>query len=146
MAALTASNKKPPDEPTAAEFGIGSDADVVLVRQAARALAIKAALSIVDQTKFVTATSELARNTLVHGGGGSAVLEIVEGNGRRGVRAVFADSGPGIADLELALSGGYSTKNGLGLGLSGSRRLVDAFDIDTRAGNGTRVTVIKWGR
>ena len=146
MAALTASTNKSSDERAGAEFAIASDADVVRVRQAARALAIKVALSIVDQTKFVTAASELARNTLVHGGGGSAVLEILEADGRRGVRAVFADSGPGIADLDVALAGGYSSKNGLGLGLSGSRRLVDAFEIETQVGNGTRVTVIKWGR
>ena len=128
------------------EFGIASDADVVRVRQAVRTLAIKVGLSIVDQTKMVTAASELARNTLIHGGGGTAQLEMVEENGRRGVRAIFADSGPGIPDVELAMSGGYTTAGGMGLGLSGSRRLVDAFELDTGVGRGTRVTVAKWKR
>ena len=125
---------------------IVSDADVVRVRQAVRALAIKATLSIVDQTKIVTAASELARNTLVHGGGGKAEIELVTENGRTGLRARFIDDGPGIADVDSALAGGFSTGKGLGLGLSGSRRLVDAFDLDTAAGRGTRVTVTKWKR
>jgi serine/threonine-protein kinase RsbT len=124
---------------------IVSDADVVRVRQAVRTLALKAALSIVDQTKIVTAASELARNTLIHGGGGSAQLELVRERERAGVRATFIDSGPGIADVERAMAGGNSTAGGLGLGLSGSRRLVDSFDLKTAAG-GTRVTVIKWKR
>jgi serine/threonine-protein kinase RsbT len=124
---------------------IVSDADVVRVRQAVRVLALQAALSIVDQTKIVTAASELARNTLIHGGGGFARLELVHENGRAGVRAAFIDSGPGIANVERAMAGGASTAGGLGLGLSGSRRLVDVFDLDTAAG-GTRVTVTKWKR
>jgi serine/threonine-protein kinase RsbT len=124
---------------------IVSDADVVRVRQAVRVLALKAALSIVDQTKIVTAASELARNTLVHGGGGFVRLELVHERGRAGVRATFTDSGPGIANIEQAMSGGVSTAGGLGLGLSGSRRLVDVFDLETAAG-GTRVTVTKWKR
>jgi serine/threonine-protein kinase RsbT len=124
---------------------IVSDADVVRVRQAVRALALKAVLSIVDQTKIVTAASELARNTLIHGGGGFAQLELVYERGRAGVRATFVDSGPGIANIERAMAGGASTAGGLGLGLSGSRRLVDVFDLDTAPG-GTRVTVTKWKR
>jgi serine/threonine-protein kinase RsbT len=124
---------------------IVSDADVVRVRQAVRVFALKAALSIVDQTKIVTAASELARNTLVHGGGGFAQLELVHERGRAGVRATFTDFGPGIANVERAMSGGVSTAGGLGLGLSGSRRLVDVFDLETAAG-GTRVTVTKWKR
>ncbi len=135
-----------PADAQAAEFEIQSDADVVKVRQAARQLAQKAALSIVDQTKIVTAVSELARNTLIHGGGGTAQVEIVKNEKRVGVRAVFMDEGPGIADTTRALSGGFSTGGGLGLGLSGSRRLVDAFDLDTAPGRGTRVTVTKWAR
>lgn len=136
----------PANEPAAERIDIGSDADVVRVRQTVRTLALKASLSIVDQTKIVTAASELARNTLVHGGGGHAELELVRENGRTGVRAVFADEGPGIADITRAMSGGFSTGGGLGLGLSGSRRLVDGFDLDTAAGRGTRVTVVKWTR
>jgi serine/threonine-protein kinase RsbT len=125
---------------------IGNAGDVVRVRQAARALALQAQLSIIDQTKVVTAASELARNTLIHGGGGSAELDIVTENGRTGVRAVFSDSGPGIPDVPRVLAGGYTTANGLGLGLSGSRRLVDAFELETAVGRGTTVTVTKWRR
>jgi serine/threonine-protein kinase RsbT len=127
-------------------FNIVSDADVVRVRQAVRLLAQKAALSIVDQTKIVTAASELARNTLVHGGGGRAHVQLIREDARRGVRIALSDEGPGIADISRAMSGGFSTGNGLGLGLSGSRRLVDAFELDTAPGNGTRVTVTKWAR
>jgi serine/threonine-protein kinase RsbT len=125
---------------------IQSDADVVRVRQIVRGLTQRASLSLVDQTKVVTAASELARNTLIHGGGGSAELTLLQENGRKGVRAVFSDQGPGIADVERALRGGFSTGGGLGLGLSGSKRLVDAFDLDTRADRGTRVTITKWAR
>ena len=128
------------------QFVICSDGDVVRVRQAVRALAVKAALSIVDQTKIVTAASELARNTLIHGGGGNAEIELINENGRVGLWARFSDDGPGIADTERALAGGNSTGRGLGLGLSGSRRLVDHFDLDTEVGRGTRVTVTKWKR
>jgi serine/threonine-protein kinase RsbT len=128
------------------QFNIASDADVVRVRQAVRSLALQAALSIVDQTKLVTAASELARNTLIHGGGGNAQVELVREGQRVGVRATFSDSGPGIPDVDLAMSGGYTTAGGMGLGLSGSRRLVDAFDLDTQPGRGTRVTVTKWKR
>lgn len=127
-------------------FQIRTDADVVRVRQAARILAQDAKLSIVDQTKLVTAVSELARNTLVHGGGGTAEIGLVQEGPRNGVRAAFADEGPGIADVERALAGGNSTGGGLGLGLSGSRRLVDGFNLDTGAERGTRVTVVKWKR
>ena len=128
------------------EIEIREDADVVRVRQMVRSLALKVALSIVDQTKLVTAASELARNTLIHGGGGSARLEVVAENGRSGVKATFSDTGPGIRDVPLVLAGGFTTANGLGLGLSGSRRLVDAFDLKTEVGAGTCVTVIKWKR
>jgi len=103
-------------------------------------------LSLVDQTKLVTAASELARNTLVYGGGGSAEVDRVDNGRRQGIRIVFADRGPGIADLDLALTDGYTTGNGLGLGLSGARRLVDEFAIDTAVGRGTTVTVTKWCR
>ena len=125
---------------------IGSDQDVVRVRQVVRQAAVAAKLPLVDQTKLVTAASELARNTLVHGGGGYASVEQVHNGRRAGVRVSFVDEGPGIADLDLALTDGYTTGSGLGLGLSGSRRLCDEFNIDTAAGHGTRVTVIKWSR
>lgn len=128
------------------EVRIESDGDVVRVRQAARSVALAAKLSLVDQTKVVTAASELARNTLVHGGGGTATVEVVEDGSRRGVRAVFSDDGPGIADLDLAITDGWTSGGGLGLGLSGTRRLVDLFDIRSAPGQGTTVTVTKWGR
>jgi serine/threonine-protein kinase RsbT len=125
---------------------ITADQDVVRVRQAMRSAAVSAALSLVDQTKAVTAASELARNTLVYGGGGTATLEQVSDGRTRGVRVTFADDGPGIADVDLALTDGYTTGNGLGLGLSGARRLVDEFTLDSARGTGTRVTIVKWRR
>jgi serine/threonine-protein kinase RsbT len=137
-------------EPAAAaapqRLDIADDKDVVRVRQAVRVAAVAAKLPLVDQTKLVTAASELARNTLVHGGGGYATVAAVHNGRRAGVRAEFVDSGPGIADLGLAFTDGYTTGSGLGLGLSGSRRLVDEFEIDTSPGAGTRVSVTKWAR
>ena len=128
------------------ERPIRADGDVVVVRQTVRALAVRAKLSLVDQTKIVTASSELARNTLVYGGGGTAILEIVEDVGRRGVRATFTDAGPGIPDVDLALTDGWTSGSGLGLGLSGTRRLVDGFTLETAVGEGTTISVIKWAR
>ena len=128
------------------ELPITTGDDVVRVRQAVRARATAARLSLVDQTKLITAASELARNTLVHGGSGMARVETVQREGRRGVKAVFTDSGPGIPDVEKALTDGYTTGSGLGLGLGGSRRLVDEFVLETAVGRGTTVTVIKWMR
>ncbi|TNH23810.1 anti-sigma regulatory factor [Micromonospora orduensis] len=125
---------------------IRSDEDVVRVRQLVRSVAVAVKLSLVDQTKVVTAASELARNTLVYGGGGSVEVVIVDNGRRKGVQIVFADSGPGIPDLDLALTDGYTTGGGLGLGLSGARRLVDEFEIETSAETGTRITVTKWSR
>ncbi|GIG00531.1 ATP-binding protein [Catellatospora citrea] len=125
---------------------IGNDEDVVRVRQLVRTAAVAAKLSLVDQTKVVTAASELARNTLVYGGGGKAAISTVENGVRRGVRIVFSDSGPGIADIDLALTDGYTSGGGLGLGLSGARRLVDEFELDTAVGAGTTVAVVKWAR
>ncbi|WP_433552302.1 anti-sigma regulatory factor [Micromonospora zamorensis] len=125
---------------------IRSDEDVVRVRQLVRAVAVAVKLSLVDQTKVVTAASELARNTLVYGGGGSVEVTTVDNGRRKGVRIVFADSGPGIADLNLAMTDGYTSGGGLGLGLSGSRRLVDEFEIETSPDTGTRITVTKWSR
>ncbi|SDT72915.1 ATP-binding protein [Actinoplanes derwentensis] len=125
---------------------VESDRDVVRVRQAVRTVAVAVKLSLVDQTKIVTAASELARNTLVYGGGGEVEVALVHNDRRAGIRIVFADQGPGIVDLGLALTDGYTTGGGLGLGLSGARRLVDEFDIDTEPGKGTTITIVKWCR
>jgi serine/threonine-protein kinase RsbT len=107
---------------------------------------VTASLSLVDQTKLVTAASELARNTLVYGGGGEVRVELVRAGGRRGVRASFSDRGPGIADVAQALTDGWTSGNGLGLGLSGAKRLVDDFELRTGIGEGTTVHVVKWSR
>ncbi len=125
---------------------VSTDQDVVRVRQLVRTVAVAVKLSLVDQTKLVTAASELARNTLVYGGGGTVEVSRVNNGRRDGIRIVFADSGPGIADLDLALTDGYTTGGGLGLGLSGARRLVDEFTIDTEPGKGTTITIVKWCR
>lgn len=125
---------------------IRADSDVVRVRQAVRTLAQAARLSLVDQTKLVTAASELARNTLVYGGGGEAELVRLTDGRREGVRVVFTDQGPGIPDLDQAMTDGWTSGNGLGLGLSGARRLVGQFHIDTAPGQGTRVEIASWAR
>jgi serine/threonine-protein kinase RsbT len=121
-----------------------ADPDIVVVRQAVRAWATEQGLSLVDQTKLVTAASELARNTVVYGGGGTATLEAFEDLPRRGLRLIFEDQGPGIADIELAMRDGYTSGMGMGLGLGGSRRLVNEFDIVSAPGRGTRVTIARW--
>ena len=126
------------------EREIRGDPDVVRVRQAVRAHAQALRFSLVDQTKLVTAASELARNTLVYGGGGTVEVTRVDNGRRQGIQIVFADEGAGIANVELALRDGYTTGGGLGLGLGGSKRLVNEFEIDTAPGRGTRVTVIRW--
>ncbi|WP_327287281.1 ATP-binding protein [Streptomyces sp. NBC_01198] len=128
------------------ELPIESNDGVVRARQLVRTLAQECRLSLVEQTKLVTAASELARNTLTYGGGGMMIAAVVEVHGRRGVRAVFTDQGPGILDLELALTDGWTSGSGMGLGLSGSRRLVDDFTIETAPGQGTTVTIAKWAR
>jgi serine/threonine-protein kinase RsbT len=125
-------------------MAVATAADVVAVRQAVRAMAVAQGLGIVDQTKIITAASELARNTVDYGGGGRVLLEAVERAGRRGVRLTFEDDGPGIPNLDLALTDGYTTGKGMGLGLSGSRRLVNEFDLWSEVGRGTRVTVTRW--
>jgi serine/threonine-protein kinase RsbT len=117
---------------------------VVIVRQAVRLRAVELGFGLVDQTKIVTAASELARNTLLHGGGGSATIDIVGNGVRRGLRLTFEDQGPGISDIHLAMKDGYSTAGGLGLGLSGAKRLSNEFDIHTAPGAGTRVTITRW--
>ncbi len=118
--------------------------DIVRVRSHVRTLAISLGLGIVDQTKIVTAASELARNTLDYGGGGDARLEIVESGTRRGLRVTFEDRGPGIADIGLALTDGYTTGGGLGLGLSGAKRLSNEFEITSVPGQGTCVVITRW--
>lgn len=123
---------------------IQASEDVVAVRQKAREWAIQAGFGLVDQTKIVTASSELARNALTYGMGGEVRLEALNDGARRGLRLTFEDKGPGIPDLELALKDGYTTGNGLGLGLSGAKRLSDEFDIDSAPGKGTRVTITRW--
>jgi serine/threonine-protein kinase RsbT len=123
---------------------IRSSADVVAVRQATRTLADRVGLSLVEQTKLVTAASELARNTIDYGGGGCARLEAIENGVRRGVRLTFEDQGPGIPDVAQALKDGYTTGKGLGLGLGGARRLVNDFSIDSSPGAGTRIMIARW--
>ena len=121
-----------------------SDDDVVRVRTRVRQDALAIGLSLVDQTKLVTAASELARNTLRYGGGGEVQLELLSLPGKRGIRLKFIDSGPGIADLTLALTDGYTTGGGLGLGLGGAKRLVDEFSLISEVGVGTAVEITKW--
>ena len=123
---------------------IATAEDVVAVRQAVRQRAVELGFNLVDQTKIVTAASELARNTLQYGGGGTLQIEEVLEGPRRGLRLVFEDNGPGIANIELAMKDGYTTGNGLGLGLSGAKRLSNEFHIQSRPGEGTRVTIVRW--
>lgn len=125
-------------------ISINSSSDVVLVRQAVRQFAVELGFSLINQTKIVTGASELARNTLEHGGGGTVNIEALDRGTRRGLRLTFEDSGPGIPDLELALKDGFTTGNGLGMGLSGTKRLVNEFEIVSRVGEGTRITITKW--
>lgn len=125
---------------------ISNDVQIAGARQAVREAAVAAGFSLVEQTKVVTAASELARNTLVHGGGGHMELTFVDGPEGRGIRLTFTDEGPGIPDVSTALSDGYTTGNGLGLGLGGARRLVQAFSIDGTPGGGTTVTAVSWAR
>ncbi|MBL8268052.1 MAG: anti-sigma regulatory factor [Steroidobacter sp.] len=130
-------------EPTT--LAVRSGEDVVKVRQAVRTLAMDLGFSLVDQTKVITAASELARNTLTYGGGGEVRVErLNEGPKRLGMRLTFEDRGPGISNIELALTDGYTTGNGLGLGLSGARKLSHEFDIWSQPGVGTRVTITRW--
>jgi serine/threonine-protein kinase RsbT len=126
------------------DHAIQSSDDVVLVRQAVRARAIEMGFSLVDQTKLVTAASELARNALEYGGGGTMRLELLNDGPRRAVRLTFEDRGPGIADIERAMKDGFTTGSGLGLGLGGARRLSNEFEIHSRPGEGTRVTITRW--
>jgi serine/threonine-protein kinase RsbT len=126
------------------ERAVQSAEDVVAVRHAVRQRAVELGFNLVDQTKIVTAASELARNTVEYGGGGTLTLEALHDGVRRGLRLHFEDQGPGIADVQLALRDGYTTGTGLGLGLSGSRRLMNEFEIHSTPGQGTRVVATKW--
>ena len=123
---------------------IRSSEDIVRVRQASRAWAVELGFNLVEQTKLVTAASELARNTVEWGGGGTVRLEALNEGGRHGLRLTFEDQGPGIPDIELAIKDGYTTGGGLGLGLGGARRLVGEFEIVSCVGEGTRVTITMW--
>jgi serine/threonine-protein kinase RsbT len=123
---------------------IASSSDVVLARQKVRQWAIEMKFTLVDQSKLVTAASELARNALEHGKGGQMVIEQVENSIKSGLKLVFEDRGPGISDLDAALRDGYTTGGGMGLGLGGSKRLVNEFQIESEPGKGTRVTVVRW--
>lgn len=123
---------------------VRSEGHVVLVRQAVRSWAAELRFSLVDQTKLVTAASELARNALIYGGGGEALLEALEDGGRAGVRVTFIDEGPGIADIQQAMQDGFTTGGGLGLGMGGARRLVNDFEIDSAPGRGTRISITRW--
>lgn len=125
-------------------LAIKTGEDVVRVRQAVRAQAIAAGFSLVDQTKIVTAASEIARNAIDYGGGGDVRIETLHNGTRRGVRLTFSDRGPGIADIGLALTDGYTTGNGLGLGLGGAKRLSNEFAVESKPGNGTTVTLARW--
>lgn len=118
--------------------------DVVRARQAVRARAVGAGFSLIEQTKIVTAASEIARNTVDYGGGGTVRIEVLRNGQRRGVRLTFTDQGPGIADLSMALKDGYTTGSGLGLGLSGAKRLCNEFDVRSAPGQGTVVTLARW--
>lgn len=125
-------------------LNVRASSDVVQARQVARAGAAELGFSLIDQTKLVTATSELARNTLEHGGGGTVRIEMLAEGLKKGIRLTFEDQGPGIPDMKLALTDGYTTGNGMGLGLSGSKRLVNEFEIFSEVGKGTRVVITKW--
>jgi len=125
-------------------MSIQSSGDVVLVRQAVRHFAVAIGFGLVDQTKIVTAASELARNTLDYGGGGTVMLETLQVGGRQGLRLIFEDQGPGIPDIEMALKDGFTTGRGLGMGLSGAKRLASEFEIESTVGEGTRITIVRW--
>ena len=130
--------------PLGEDRSISTSEDVVAVRQAVRQRAVDLGFNLVDQTKIVTAASELARNTLQYGGGGTLRIEEILQGSRRGIRLTFEDNGPGIVNIELAMKDGYTTRGGLGLGLSGSKRLVNEFAIESQPGKGTTVSIVRW--
>jgi serine/threonine-protein kinase RsbT len=123
---------------------VRKEADILLVRQFVRERATELGFGVLDRTKLMTAASELGRNTIIHGGGGTMLLETFVMNDRRGLRLTFEDKGPGIADLEQAMTDGFTTQGGMGLGLGGSKRLVNEFEVVSRVGEGTRVTATRW--
>jgi serine/threonine-protein kinase RsbT len=123
---------------------ISSSSDIVKVRQIVRAWAISLGFSLVEQTKMVTAASELARNTLDYGGGGVVQMQVLNNESRRGLKLTFSDEGPGIKDLEQAMKDGFTTGSGMGLGLGGAKRLVNEFEIDSAPGRGTKVMITRW--
>jgi serine/threonine-protein kinase RsbT len=129
---------------TTESMAIRSSEDIVIIRQTVRKKAVALGLGLVDQTKFVTASSELARNTLDYGGGGTVQVEVVENERKSGIRLIFEDKGPGIPDIDLALTDGYTTGSGMGLGLSGAKRLSHEFEISSTVGEGTRVSILRW--
>ena len=130
--------------PSSGELRLDNEHDIVLGRQAVRRMAQELGFSLVDQTKMVTAASELARNTVVYGGGGVLKWNLLSDGAKRGLRLTFEDHGPGIANIELAMTDGWSSGTGLGLGLTGTRRLVNEFDIESTVGVGTRVVIARW--
>jgi serine/threonine-protein kinase RsbT len=123
---------------------VRSDSEVVMVRQRVRSYAVQQGFGLIDQTKIVTAASELARNALIHGGGGTVRIEALNNGIRKGLKLTFEDKGPGIPDVSLAMRDGFSTGTGLGLGLSGAKRLSNEFEIDTKVGEGTRISIVRW--
>ena len=125
-------------------FNVQASEDIVLVRQAVRKKAVSIGLGIVDQTKIVTASSELGRNMLVYGGGGVVTVDVIENDRRAGLRITFEDRGPGIPDVEKALTDGFTTGTGMGLGLGGAKRLCHEFEISSKTGEGTRVSILRW--
>ena len=126
------------------QMPLKNSSDVVLARQKVRQWSTELRFSLVDQTKLVTAASELARNALDHGQGGEMTIEVVNGLSKPGIKLIFEDHGPGIADIEAALKDGFTTGSGMGLGLGGSKRLVNEFSIESEVGKGTRITVLRW--
>ncbi|MBB3192748.1 anti-sigma regulatory factor [Roseateles terrae] len=126
------------------EMAIRNEADIVMARQQVRRLTQQLKFSLVDQTKMITAASELSRNTLIYGGGGDMQWQLVQQGVRHGLRLSFVDQGPGIPDIDLALKDGWTSGNGMGMGLSGSKRLVNDFELETAPGQGTRVTITRW--
>ena len=126
------------------EAPLRSEHDIVFARQQVRRLTQELGFSLVDQTKMVTAASELARNAYIYGGGGAMIWELVQNGSRNGLKLLFADEGPGIPDMNLAMTDGWTSGKGLGMGLTGAKRLVNDFEIDSRVGVGTRVTIVRW--